>query len=224
MTDEQLPPASPIRDPRLDRYARFDEHSRRFPITAVVPDTRPLRSYTWTCDTWLDQGQEGACTGFSRAHVTAARPAPKPMTNEDAKRCYYRARQLDEWAGEDYDGSSVLGAVKAAKEFGWVKTYRWAFSVDDLARGIGYVGPAAIGIDWMGGMSQTDRRGFIHATGGVQGGHAIMVNGVDVKNRTFRLFNSWGPDWGISGQALLSWSDMDLLLNRRGEACFSTKA
>ena len=28
------------------------------------------------------------------------------------------------------------------------------------------------------------------------GGHAMVITGYDDKRRAFKLFNSWGPDWG----------------------------
>jgi hypothetical protein len=65
----------------------------------------------------LDQGQEGACTGFALAAVVnflrarqghAARVSPRML--------YELARRYDEWPGEAYEGSSARGAIKA-----WVK-------------------------------------------------------------------------------------------------------
>ena len=44
----------------LDRIPQFDERSRQFPLTAVLPTVTP-RSYTWRCNEWFDQGQDGAC-------------------------------------------------------------------------------------------------------------------------------------------------------------------
>lgn len=225
---EDMPPAAPIRDPRLDRRVRFDERSRQYRAVDRLPRRaaqRGPRSYTWSCPVWLDQGQEGACTGFSTAQAVAARPRPKPgVTNADGELYYRRARQLDDWPGEDYDGSSVLGAMLAAKEFGDVESFDWVFGgAEELAAVVGWICPAVLGIDWLAGMAQTDERGLISATGGVLGGHAILCNGVNVKARTFRLHNSWGADWGVSGDAFISWSDMDLLLARQGEAAVPHK-
>lgn len=103
----------------FDRVVKFDERSRNFAIIDTITPTTP-RSYTWRCPVNLDQGSEGACTGFAVAQEAAARPVMvKDITNAVAKQIYYRARQLDEWPGENYEGSSVLGAMKAGKEKGW---------------------------------------------------------------------------------------------------------
>ena len=58
--------------PILDRIARFDERSREWGIRKLQPGEP--RSYTWDCDTNLNQGNEGACVGFGWAQEAAARP------------------------------------------------------------------------------------------------------------------------------------------------------
>lgn len=211
-------------DPRLDRLVQFDERSREYPILALV-DTRKPRSYTWRCDVALDQGREGACTGFSRAHWIAGRPKERPADAKLARKIYKRAQQIDEWEGEDYSGSSVLAAVKAAAEMGYVKEYRWSFSLHDLAIGVSRHGPAVLGVNWYEGMYAPDHDGLIHVRGRRLGGHAILCNGVNVKAKTFTLHNSWGPDWGDGkGECEISWDDMDRLLHEDGEACFAVQA
>jgi hypothetical protein len=198
---------------------RFDEASRAYPIRTLISSAKP-RSYTWACPAWLDQGREGACTGFAVAHEAAARPVPiKGITAVVAQSVYERARQLDEWEGEDYEGSSVLGAIKAGKERGWFGEYRWAFGEADLRLAIGHKGPAVIGVNWYEGMAEPDATGLIRKEGALVGGHAILVNGFNVRTNRYRLHNSWGEDWGINGECFLSAEDMAALLNERGEAC-----
>ena len=204
---------------KLDRVVRFDERSRNYPIRSIIKQTEP-RSYTWKCDLWLDQGREGACTGFSMSHEAAARPVPvSGITNEIAFALYKRAQQLDEWPGENYEGSSVLGAMKAAVEKGWYKEYRWAFGVDDLALAVSRHGPAVLGVNWYAGMFYPDKQGFIHVTGTLAGGHAILCNGYNVKGKYFKLHNSWGKTWGVNGGCKISYDDMNTLLKQQGEAC-----
>lgn len=207
----------------LDRKVRFDARSRNFPVMATINYTTP-RSYTWACNTKLDQGTEGACTGFAVSHEAAARPVSVPnVTNSVAQQIYYRARELDEWEGESYEGSSVLGAIKAAKEYGWYSEYRWAFGVNDLAIAVSRKGPAVLGINWYTGMYDTDSNGFIHASGSLAGGHAILCIGYNVKGNYFKLQNSWGPSWGLNGTCKISYEDMNRLLKEQGEACVPVK-
>jgi len=61
----------------------------------------------------LDQGQEGACTGFGlggminyllyRQAVGAGASLPSRVST---RMLYHLARKYDEWSGEDYEGSS----------------------------------------------------------------------------------------------------------------------
>lgn len=220
-------------DPRLDRIPEFDERSRNFPVRALLATKEP-RSYTWACDYWLDQRAEGACTGFSTTHEAGARPVVVQGLNETiAREVYHRARQLDPWEGEDYEGSSVLASIKAGVERGWFSEYRWAFGVDDLTLAVGYRGPAVLGVNWYSGMFRTDTNGFIHVRGEIVGGHAILCMAVKIirngdrsvndDKSYFVLHNSWGQDWGVNGRAKISINDMRRLLAERGEACIPVR-
>lgn len=206
------------------RLPSFDERSRNFPIRSLIPALAPRRSYTWKVYTVLDQGAEGSCTGHAVAHEAAARPSVvKGITHATAVQIYYRARQLDEWPGENYEGSSVLAAMKAGTEKGWYTQYRWAFGEEDLALAIGYKGPAVLGINWYTGMSDPDSKGIIKPTGRVEGGHAILCNGYNVKTGLYRLHNSWSADWGINGECFIAATDLADLLSEQGEACIPVK-
>ena len=204
----------------FDRIPKFDERSRDYPIRILITPTVP-RSYTWRCPIVLDQGSEGACTGFAVAQEAAARPVMVAgITNAVAKQIYYRARQLDEWEGENYEGSSVLGAMKAGQEKGWYQEYRWVFGGEpELALAVSFKGPAVLGINWYEGMSNPDRNGLIRPTGALQGGHAILCIGYNTRTGLYRLHNSWGAEWGINGGCFISKQDMALLLKQQGEAC-----
>jgi hypothetical protein len=201
--------------PRLDRRVEFDERSRAFPFAALTPP----RSYTWRCDSWLDQGREGACVGFAWAHEANARPVVVPASTADALDLYRRAQRLDPWEGEAYDGTSVLAGAKAMTDRGWLSEYRWAFSPVDALSAISRHGPCVLGVWWWDGMWDTDEFGFIEPRGTKVGGHAILATGVNVTRRTVTLHNSWGPAWGVNGKALITWDAFDSLLNDDGECC-----
>lgn len=208
-------------DERLDRVPFFDERSKNFPIRTIVGD-KPLRSYTWRTPVQLDQGQEGACTGFSVSMEAAAWPvAEEGITNEVAREIYKRARQLDEWEGEDYEGSSVLGAMKAATERGWYREYRWALgpgpeaAVQDLALAVGHHGPAVIGSNWYEGMFDPDKDQYLRVTGKVAGGHAYVLSRYSRSRNAFWTPNSWGG----SGQGWITRKDMVKLMGEDGEGC-----
>lgn len=208
----------------LDRVVRFDERSRGYGIRAIMKKGAVPRSYTWACKLWLDQGVDGACTGFSVCHEAAARPVEvKGLNAKVAEAVYHRARELDEWEGEDYEGSSVLGAIKAGAERHWYDEYRWAFGEDDLMLAVGHHGPAVLGINWYESMFEPSAHGVLRVGGEIAGGHAILCNGFNVKTGMYRLHNSWGKSWGIDGEAFVSRKDMARLLKEQGEACIPVK-
>lgn len=184
------------------------------------------RSRMWKRDTWLDQGQEGACTGFGGGHAMATTPRRhKPqVTNEDARGYYHGAQRNDEWPGENYSGSSVTGLMKYLKSIGLVLTYLWATTMDELIHAVGYLGPVVIGVDWYEGMEDVDADGFIHKTGAKVGGHCLLIGGVDIKKQAFFLYNSWGKDWGVQGGCWISFADMAALMADGGEFAVITKA
>ena len=72
----------------------------------------------------------------------------------------------------------------------------------------------------MEGMTDTDERGYIHATGDVVGGHCILCRGVNGREKYFLLRNSWGKNWGVNGDCKISFDDMKKLLADDGEAVF----
>ena len=82
----------------------------------------------------LDQGQEGACTGFGLATVAnyllrrrKVVPDSKPVS---ARMLYEMAKRYDEWEGEDYSGSSARGAMKGWHKHGICGEDCWPYNVE----------------------------------------------------------------------------------------------
>ncbi|MBL8517223.1 MAG: C1 family peptidase [Betaproteobacteria bacterium] len=89
----------------------------------------------------LDQGREGACTGFGLA-ATINYMLWKRHVDTDGRydfECvspymlYDLARFYDEWPGEDYDGSSCRGAMKGWHKHGVCEYSLWTRSVKSPA-------------------------------------------------------------------------------------------
>jgi hypothetical protein len=90
------------------------------PTLVEVPTTRPPEDFRSVNVPVLDQGSEGACTGFGLATVAnylllRRRVVPDSVL-VSPRMLYEMARRYDEWPGEDYSGSSARGAMK-----GWNK-------------------------------------------------------------------------------------------------------
>ena len=89
----------------------------------------------------LDQGQEGACTGFGLAAVVnyllwmrgltsrGAAPKSKAFQSVSPYMLYDLARFYDEWPGQDYEGSSCRGAMKGWHKHGVCDQGFWTQSI-----------------------------------------------------------------------------------------------
>lgn len=207
-------------DRRLDRLPQFDVRSRGHDIRTLVED-KPLKSRGWNVPAVLDQGSEGACVGFSWTHELIATPKRVILVSgrDRARQLYKRAQQLDQWEGEQYSGTSVLAGAKAVLEGGWITSYRWAFTYDDVLRAVAYEGPVVLGIDWYEGMYNPGSNGYLSVTGQVVGGHAILCSAVHLAHKRVVLHNSWGRDWGMEGKAYLRFDRLFALLDAGGECC-----
>jgi hypothetical protein len=139
---------------------------------------------------------------------------------------YWPAQRIDEYRGGAYpgawprgEGTSLLAGLKIVKRLGACGWYEWAFGVEELALGL-QVGPAVLGLTWYDGMMKPDASGYVWATGRKAGGHCILCRGIDMEKRAFILRNSWGADWGMGGDCLVTWGVMNDLLDDSGEAAF----
>ena len=203
---------------KFDRLRSFDSRSWNYPIRTLVRGLTP-KSNVWPISKVLDQGQEGSCVGHGCAHELIAEPVPCPnITHENAVSFYKFAQTIDEWPGEDYEGTSVLAGLNTLKKHGWCDEFRWAFTLDDIILCIGYEGPMVMGTNWYTGMLDTDSNGFVHVTGQNEGGHCWLMNGVNIEQRYFQATNSWGYGWGQNGTFKLSFDDAQKLMNNQGEA------
>lgn len=210
----------------LGRNQITDSRDRNHPLTAALPTTPSTRLYRYWDDHgwWGDQGSAPQCVAYSWLHWAADSPDRIPPTH-DPHLIYRRAQQLDEWAGENYDGTSVRAGAKALQERGWIGEYLWASTVHDAIAAVLELGPLVAGTAWYDGMFRPDpATHIIRPTGRVAGGHAYVLNGVSRARGLFRVKNSWGRDWGSYGRAWISFDDFDRLLGEDGEACFTQAA
>lgn len=218
---------------KLDWRPRFDERSRNFPVSAVVRKTVRRKDRLWKVGPILDQGSEGACVGFGWTAEALATPVAVNLSKVKARvprqpqpfaqYVYKFAKTIDEWEGEDYDGTSVLAGAKSMQTFNLLKEYRWAFSIDEMVDGLISKGPVVLGIPWYEGMYEAPK-GVLKVSGENVGGHCILAVGYRVASPkaggkdTVILQNSWGKSWGINGLAEIEVSELAGLL-KEGEAC-----
>ena len=134
--------------------AKFDARPDRLDFRDL-PYSPPLRSLApcWPEDSllhdWLpryvkaelvlDQGLEGACTGFGLACVInhlfwvrhLSTGSTKPFNQVSPRMLYELARRYDEWQGDSYEGSSCRGALKGWHKHGVCTDALWRYRAKD---------------------------------------------------------------------------------------------
>ncbi len=95
----------------------------------AVPPTSDMVGYRRHQIPVLDQGVEGACTGFGLATVAnyllRVRGRMPKADEVSAWMLYTMARRYDEWPGENYEGSSARGAMKGWHKHGLCSLAMW---------------------------------------------------------------------------------------------------
>jgi hypothetical protein len=101
------------------------------PTLVEVPPYVALDAYQAQNIPILDQGREGACTGFGLAtvcHYLLQTRAVDPNQVEVSPRMLYEmAKRYDEWPGEAYEGSSARGAMKGWHKHGVCSAETWPY-------------------------------------------------------------------------------------------------
>ena len=217
----------------------------------AVPDEQDLRDYPYepalvqlkrhilppSTRTVLNQGSEGACTGFGLAavinHLLAERGEARAVS---ARMLYEMAKKFDEWEGEGYSGSSCRGAVRGWNNMG-VCSDSLAPYHDGQAGWQLTIGQAKDArVTTLGAYYRVNKRishyhaalnevGVLYASAYVHKGwqNSSIVDGtiphqndrlgghafaiVGYDDNGFYVQNSWGSAWGDRGVALWLYED-----------------
>jgi hypothetical protein len=183
----------------------------------------------------LDQGMEGACTGFGLAAVVNLLHQRQGRNVQvSARMLYEMARRHDEWRGESYEGSSCRGAIKGWYHMGVCREQLWPYdpanpgdltidrakdaraqtigayyrirkNIVDMHAALNEAGAVYASADVHAGWMSPRKDGRIPYRKTKEGGHAFAIVGYDAEG--FHVQNSWGPDWGDHGIALWSYED-----------------
>lgn len=99
-----------------------------------VPQETSLETYRAIGVPVLDQGEQGACTGFALATVChfllRTRSVRPDRVSVSPYMLYEMARRYDEWPGEAYAGSSARGAMKGWHKHGVCRRTLWRHTPD----------------------------------------------------------------------------------------------
>jgi len=207
-----------------------DFRDKKFPMRSVIPNisTRKYR-YWYPNGAWLDQGNKPYCVGYGWTHwvedgpVTHAPKIPNSKPKFDPDVLYHEAQKVDEWEGEDYDGTSVRAGAKILTKWGLIKGYYWATTVSDIILALLESGPVTVGTTWYEGMSFPEKDGKMSIRGMPQGGHCYVLDGINTTKKIFRVKNSWGRKWGKNGFGYIPIDEFRVLLVDYGEACLAVE-
>lgn len=185
----------------------------------------------------LDQGKEGACTGFGLAAVINLLLTRRDENRKVSPRMLYEmAKKFDQWEGEDYSGSSCRGAVRGWHSMGvcsdenapyvasqkdWSLTIEQAFDARATTLGAYYrvnkrLSDLHAALNEVGALyvSANVHKGWYR--GAVKDGRIPFKAGtigghafaiVGYNKEGFWVQNSWGESWGDNGVALWTYED-----------------
>ncbi len=203
------------------------DHPIRPLLAAVGAMATAPRPKAWLRGTVLDQGAEGACVGHGVVQELMSTPErvkfgtanlPEDVPTDAQAMAFWlygEAQRDDEWAGEDYSGTSVNAGMRVARRLGLIESWRWAQTRQDLTDTLRTIGPVVLAIPWHDGMYAAPG-GLLKITGEQVGWHCILANAIHPRlsvagepaSEKIRLLNSWGTSYGAYGSA---WVDADAL-------------
>ncbi len=220
------------KDPLDLRDLKYEPSLRELPFAIDNGDKVPLI---------LNQGREGACTGFGLAAVLNFllhnRSDTGPLKVSVSPRMLYEtAKRYDEWEGENYEGSSIRGAMKGWHKHGVCSGEEWPYDEDQpgrltparqlaaLGRPLGaYFRVRHLHLNHM--HSALNEVGILYASAAVHEGwyeinprtgkipfRRTPAGGhafaiVGYDEEGFWVQNSWGPEWGLRGFCHISYDD-----------------
>lgn len=215
---------------KLGRVFRPDNRDMNFQMKSLLPTKLTTNTYKYWCPNfwWGNQENTPYCVAFSWAHWLAEGPITQIRQRVingnipiDTTYLYNEAQKNDDWEGEDYDGTSVRAGAKILKRDGFISGYTWAWDIETIKTALLTKGPLVVGTWWTYDMFFPNSNGIITFTGQKMGGHAYLLDGINLNKKLIRIKNSWGKGWGKNGFAYISFDDMEKLILDQGEACLA---
>ena len=205
--------------PQREFGCRFKVDTRDAKYSVRRTTTDATAKYWYDNRIFGDQKSSPRCVGYAWMHLMVNEPLQQWISGWGL---YEIAQKYDEWKGTNYAGTSVRAGAKVLKKLGIIAEYNWCPDIDAVVNTLLTKGPIVVGTLWYAGMDNPVN-GAVKPTGRRRGGHAYLLNGVNIEKGMIRIKNSWGRGWGIDGRARISFDDMSTLLNQGGNACIAVE-
>lgn len=222
-----MPGLGRISDPNVKDHLFLMRRKLGFVPTVEMPTAK-----TWPIDgRSIDQGNTSTCVGHAWRNFLRAKPIMTEKGGPSAWDIYRNAIILDAWSDNDQEaklpdghpgfasGTSVRAGAQALQAMRRLPSYMWAFNLQDAVNWVLTQGPVVLGTNWYAAMDYPTVQGLVKIGGGVVGGHAYLLRGVNTKTKLATLENSWGDGWGMNGAFYMTFADLERLILEDGEAC-----
>ena len=186
-----------------------------------------------------DQGAEGTTVGFTVAYAlqAAVKKRDGSAVTLSARSLYVQAKRHDEWPGEDYEGTSLEGALKAVKTVGAYLDVDWPYSskaiprpnakptykisdyialkgLQDIKAELLENKVVMVSINITNDFDRPDAKGRIVVRAPIKpiGGHSLSIVGYNSGTAEFKFANMWGTGWGERGFGYIRDVDLQKIL------------
>ncbi|MEJ2200150.1 MAG: C1 family peptidase [Desulfuromonadaceae bacterium] len=186
-----------------------------------------------------DTGPEGTTVGFAIAYAIQAAVKEKTQKTVEisARGIYVLAKKYDEWPGEDYEGTSVTGGLRAVREIGAYLEADWPYSnkaipepepeplykissyselkgIEEIINALRKKKVVITTVQITEDFNKTDRDGRVTVKLPLRtiGGKALSIVGYDAETAQFKFANDWGTSWGLHGFGFIKDTDLTKIL------------
>jgi hypothetical protein len=226
----------------LGRHVFHDERSKEYAAEQASRIKAVSHAYHGLP---LDQADVGSCTGEALCGALNTDPDSAQLkatvqghvfTQPDAYKVYALETKNEgqPWVqgdpGSPDPGGTGLWVCKAARQLGWITSYRHAFGLQSALRAL-VLRPNIWGINWYEGFDTPEyESGVVRISGQIRGGHEILAREIILKGQPIPgapvtapddlvgFVQSWGT-WGLNGTGRFyaTFGDLDRLLSEQGD-------